>query len=69
VGTGPVLLVVFLIAALAGGGAYYFLKIKGKNQPQTKGNSDLDDYDFGDEEDNDYAEFEQYDPTSDQEGV
>ena len=45
------------------------LKVKGKNQPQTKGNSDLDDYDFGDEEDGDYAEFEQYDPASDQEGV
>ena len=69
VGTGPVLLVVILITALAGGGAYYFLKVKGKNQPQTKGNSDLDDYDFGDEEDGDYAEFEQYDPASDQEGV
>ena len=31
--------------------------------------NDLDDYDFGDEEDGEYAEFEQYDPTSDQEGV
>ena len=70
VGTGPVLLVVILIAALAGGGAYYFLKVKGKNKPQTKGSSDLDDYDFGDEDDDgEYAEFEQYDPASDQEGV
>ena len=69
VGTGPVLLVVILIAALAGGGAYYFLKVKGKNKPQTKGSSDLDDYDFGDEDDGEYAEFEQYDPASDQEGL
>lgn len=69
VGTGPVALVVVLIAALAGGGAYYFLKVKGKNKPQTKGSSDLDDYDFGDEDDGEYAEFEQYDPASEQEGV
>lgn len=70
VGTGPVLLVVILITALAGGGAYYFLKVKGKNMPQTKGSSDLDEYDFGDEDDDgEYAKFEQYDPASEQEGV
>ncbi len=66
---GQIFLIVILIAALAGGGAYYFLKIKGKNKPQTKGPSDLDDYDFGDEDDGEYAEFEQYNPSSDQEGV
>lgn len=69
VGGGQIFLVLILIAALAGGGAYYFLKVKGKAKPQTKGSSDLDDYDFGDEDDGEYAEFEQYDPASEQEGV
>ena len=49
-GTG-ILLVFLLLAAAGGGAAYYFLKIK-KNKPQTKGDSDLDDYDYGgDDED------------------
>ena len=44
------LLVIVLAVALAGGGAVYFLKFK-KNKPDTKGSADLDDYDYGDEED------------------
>lgn len=44
------LLVIVLVVALAGGGAVYFLKFK-KNKPDTKGSADLDDYDYGDEED------------------
>ena len=39
-----------LLAAAGGGAAYYFLKIK-KNKPQTKGDSDLDDYDYGEDDD------------------
>ena len=59
--SGSSILIFVLIAALAGGGAYYFLKVKGKNKPQTKGSSDLDDYDYGmDEDDDDYADFEPY---------
>lgn len=66
-GAGSIFLFVILIVGIAGGSAYYFLKVKGKNKPQTKGNSDLDDYDFGDEEDGEYLEFEQYDPAAEQE--
>ena len=47
-GTG-ILLVFLLLAAAGGGAAYYFLKIK-KNKPQTKGDSDLDDYDYGEDD-------------------
>lgn len=56
-----VLLVVLLLAAAGGGAAYYFLKVK-KNKPQTKGSTDLDDYDYGeddeDELDVDYVDTE-----------
>ena len=44
------ILVVLLILAAAGGGAFYFFKVK-KNKPQTKGPADLDDYDYGEDED------------------
>lgn len=64
---GQVFLVIVLFAAGAGGAAYYYLKAKGKNQPQTKGNDDLDDYDFGEEDDEDYAEFEKSEPEAEQE--
>ena len=55
-------LVVVLILALGGGAAYYFLKVK-KNKPQTKGSTELDEYDFGEDED---MEFEQYEPDEEQ---
>ena len=56
-------IVVFLLIAAAGGGAaFYFLKVK-KNKPKTKGSADLDDYDYG--EDDEY-EFEQYDPDAEE---
>lgn len=42
------MLVVLLVLALAGGGAVYYFKVRGK--PKTKGSTDLDDYDYGDEE-------------------
>ena len=44
------MLAVVLVVALAGGGAVYFLKFK-KKKPDTKGSADLEDYDYGDEED------------------
>lgn len=44
------LLFFLLIAAGAGGGALWYLKFR-KPKPDTKGGTDLDDYDFGDEED------------------
>ena len=60
-GGGNIALVILLLLAGGGGAAYYFLKVKGKAKPQTKGNDDLDDYDYG-AEDGDEYEFEQYDP-------
>ena len=54
--TNPALIIV-LVLALGGGAAYYFLKVK-KNQPKAKGNTDLNEYDFG--EDDTEMEFEPY---------
>lgn len=48
--TGSIVAIV-LVLALAGGAAFYFLKIKGGNKPQTKGKDQLDDYDFVEDED------------------
>jgi len=58
---GSAALVIVLILAAGGGAAYYFLKVKGKAKPKTKGNDDLDDYDYG-AEDGDEYEFEPYEP-------
>ena len=44
------LLPIVLIAVLGTGGAYYFLKVR-KRKPDTSGSTDLDDYDFPDDED------------------
>lgn len=57
------MLVLLLLVGLGGGAAYYFLKVK-KTKPQTKGNADLDDYDYGTDEDEE-LDFEPYDPASD----
>lgn len=46
---GGGMLLVILAVALAGGGAVYFLKFK-KKKPDTKGSADLDEYDYGDED-------------------
>ena len=46
-----------LAVALAGGGAAYFLKFK-KKKPDTKGDADLDDYDYGDQDEYSDAEDE-----------
>ena len=44
------LLPIALIAVLGAGGAYYFLQVR-KRKPDTSGATDLDDYDFPDDED------------------
>lgn len=50
-GSGAGGLIVFLVVALAGGGAaLYYFKFK-KPRAGTKGSDDLDEYDFGDDED------------------
>lgn len=55
---GSGLLVVALLIVLAGGGALYWFKLR-KPKPQTKGPADLDDYDYG--EDDEYEEYENED--------
>ena len=53
-------LAVLLVIALFGVMGWYFLKNK-MPDPKTKGDTDLDEYDYGmDEDDEDYAEFESY---------
>lgn len=55
-----VVLAVLLMTAMVGVMGWYFLKKKMPN-PKNKGDTDLDDYDYGmDEDDEDYAEFESY---------
>lgn len=55
---GSGLLVVAMLIVLAGGGALYWFKLR-KPKPQTKGPADLDDYDYG--EDDEYEEYENED--------
>jgi len=50
-------LAVVLLLALGGGGAFYWFKLR-KKKPDTKGSTDLDDYDFGEEEDDEEYEVE-----------
>lgn len=47
------LVAVVLVVALAAGGAIYWIKFR-KPKPDTKGPVDLDDYDFGEDNENDY---------------
>ena len=44
------LLPIVLIAVLGAGGAYYFLRVR-KRKPDTSGSTDLDDYDFPEDDD------------------
>ena len=43
------LLLILLVVAVAGGGAFYYFKFM-KNKPKTKGSTDLDEYDYGEDE-------------------
>ena len=54
-GLNPAIPVVLLVALLGGGAFAYFKLVK--NKPKTKGNADLDDYDYGDEDDADEADI------------
>ena len=45
--------VVFVILLIGGGAAVYFLKFR-KNKPKTSGTTDLDDYDYGEEDETEY---------------
>ena len=53
------ILVVLVILVLLGGGAYYYVRTKRKGKVNVKGSIDLDDYDYGEEDD--YVDFEPYD--------
>ena len=58
--TSPAAIVaVLLLIGLLGAMAFFFLKGKIPNT-QTKGDTNLDDYDYGIEDDEEYAEFEEY---------
>ncbi len=63
-GAGGILLVVLLLAA-GGGGAFYYFKILKPKKETAKGDTDLDDYDFDEDEeetgDDDYFDEEQED--------
>ena len=56
---GNPLAAILLLLALGGGAAYYFLKVKGKPKPQTRGEDDLSEYEYGVEDGEEY-EFEPY---------
>ena len=62
--SGNMLPVVILVLAAAGGAAVYFLKFR-KSKPKTSGVSDLDDYDYG-EDDEDEIEYESEDESMDE---
>lgn len=49
------ILAVLLLAVLAGGGAACYLKFF-KKKPETRGSADLDDYDYGEVEEDEVAE-------------
>ena len=51
--SGSGLVVIVLLLLMAGGGALYWFKLR-KKKPDTKGPVDLDDYDYGDDEDEEY---------------
>lgn len=61
-----VILVLLLMVAIAGVLGWYFLKNKLPNS-KTKGNTDLDDYDYGMDDDEEYADFEPYEEKEDAE--
>ena len=64
---GNPMMVILILALLGGGGAFAYIKFF-KNKPTTKGNADLDDYDYGDDdEDAMDAEWESEDGASDAE--
>ena len=45
--------IIVLILLIGGGAAVYFLKFR-KNKPKTSGTTDLDDYDYGEEDETEY---------------
>ena len=60
------IIVVVLILAVGGGAAFYFFKVKNGGKGKSGGNTNLDDYDYGSDDD-EYAEFDTYDEPEDDE--
>ena len=58
-GSPAAIIAVLLLFGLLGALAYFFLKGKIPNT-QAKGNTNLDDYDYGIDDDEEYAEFDEY---------
>lgn len=56
---GGSILAVLLTAVILIGGVYYYVRTKRKAPSNVKGGSDLDDYDYGQEDDEDYAFYEE----------
>ena len=63
-GNSTAILAVVLIVAVAGGAVFFFLKNK-KPASKTKGKTDLNDYDYGMDDDDEYADFETYEEEED----
>lgn len=61
---GSAILAIILFIAMVGAFGFYYLKMR-KPAPKTKGDTDLDEYDYGMDEDEEYAEFDSYDETED----
>lgn len=54
------ILALVLVIGVVGAGIFFFIKNK-KSGSKTKGKTDLDSYDYGVDDEDDYAEFESYD--------
>ena len=63
-GNSTAILAVVLLVAIGGGAVFFFVKNK-KPDPKTKGSTDLNDYDYGMDDDEEYAEFEAYEEEED----
>lgn len=61
---GSAVLAIVLFIAMVGAFGFYYLKMR-KPAPKTKGDTNLDEYDYGMDEDEEYAEFDSYDETED----
>jgi len=58
--------IIIIILILAGGGAaFYFFKVKNGGKGKSGGSTNLDDYDYGTDDDDEYA-FEPYDEAEDE---
>lgn len=60
------MMLLLMLALIGGGGAFAYIKFF-KNKPSTKGNADLDDYDYGDEDDEDIPWESEDDDAADEE--